>query len=131
MPHIDQTRKMFIAGSQKRGDSGHSIEILDKKKEEIATVGRGNRKDIRNAVEAANKQMNWTVISSHARAQIMFYIAENLSQRRDYFISLLHATAFCQNPIQEFDTALKRLFTFASWADKFDGAVHQLSLIHI
>ena len=123
--HIDQTRKMFIAGSQKRGDSGHSIEILDKKKEEIATVGRGNRKDIRNAVEAANKQMNWTVISSHARAQIMFYIAENLSQRRDYFISLLYSTAFCQNPIQEFDTSLKRLFTFASWADKFDGAVHQ------
>ena len=88
-------------------------------------MGRGNRKDIRNAVEAAEKQMNWTVLSSHARAQIMFYIAENLSQRRDYFISLLSSTAFCQNPIQEFDTALKRLFSFASWADKFDGAVHQ------
>ncbi|MEC7206880.1 MAG: aldehyde dehydrogenase family protein, partial [Pseudomonadota bacterium] len=122
---IDQTRKMFIAGSQKRGDSGHSIEILDTQKQQIATVGRGNRKDIRDAVEAANKKMNWTVLSSHARAQIMFYIAENLSQRRDYFISLLSSTTFCQNPIQEFDTALKRLFSFASWADKFDGAVHQ------
>ena len=123
--HIDQTRKMYIGGTQKRGDSGHSIAIFDNQKEEIATVGRGNRKDIRNAVEAANKQMNWTVLSSHARAQIMFYIAENLSQRRDYFISLLSSTTFCQNPIQEFDTALKRLFSFASWADKFDGAVHQ------
>jgi aldehyde dehydrogenase (NAD+) len=116
---------MFIGGNQKRGDSGHSIEVFDWQKQEIATVGRGNRKDIRNAVEAANKQMNWTALSSHARAQIMFYIAENLSQRRDYFISLLSSTPFCQNPIQEFDTALKRLFTFASWADKFDGAVHQ------
>ena len=125
IPHIDQTRKMFIGGSQKRGDSGHSIGILDKKKEEIATVGRGNRKDIRNAVEAANKQMSWTTLSSHARAQIMFYIAENLSQRRDYYISLLSSTTSCQDPIQEFDTALARLFTFASWADKFDGAVHQ------
>ena len=123
--HIDQTRKMYISGTQKRGDSGHSIVIFDNQREEIATVGRGNRKDIRNAVEAANKQMNWTVLSSHARAQIMFYIAENLSQRRDYFISLLSSTTFCQNPIQEFDTALKRLFSFASWADKFDGAVHQ------
>ena len=123
--HIDQTRKMYIGGTQKRGDSGHSIVIFDNQREEIATVGRGNRKDIRNAVEAANKQMNWTVLSSHARAQIMFYIAENLSQRRDYFISLLSSTTFCQNPIQEFDTALKRLFSFASWADKFDGAVHQ------
>ena len=84
IPHIDQTRKMFIGGAQKRGDSGHSIVIFDNQREEIATVGRGNRKDIRNAVEAANKQMNWTVLSSHARAQIMFYIAENLSQRRDY-----------------------------------------------
>ena len=125
IPHIDQTRKMFISGSQKRGDSGHSIEIFDKQKEEIATVGRGNRKDIRNAVEAANKQMNWTSLSSHARAQILFYIAENLSQRRAYFINLLSSTTLCHNPTQEFDTALKRLFTFASWADKFDGAVHQ------
>ena len=123
--HIDQTRKMFIGGTQMRGDSGHSIAIFDSQREEIATVGRGNRKDIRNAVEAANKQMNWTMLSSHARAQIMFYIAENLSQRRDYFISLLSSTSLCQNPIQEFDTTLKRLFTFASWADKFDGVVHQ------
>ncbi len=123
--HIDQTRKMFIGGTQMRGDSGHSIGIFDNQREEIATVGRGNRKDIRNAVEAANKQMNWTMLSSHARAQIMFYIAENLSQRRDYFISLLSSTSLCQNPIQEFDTTLKRLFTFASWADKFDGVVHQ------
>ena len=69
--------------------------------------------------------MIWTTLSSHARAQIMFYIAENLSQRKDYFISLLSSTAMCQNPIKEFDTALNRLFTFASWADKFDGAVHQ------
>ena len=56
IPHIDQTRKMFIGGAQKRGDSGHSIAIFDNQREEIATVGRGNRKDIRNAVEAANKQ---------------------------------------------------------------------------
>ena len=125
IPYIDQTRKMFIGGAQKRGDSGHSIEIFDNQREEIATVGRGNRKDIRNAVEAANKQMNWTMLSSHARAQILFYIAENLSQRRDYFISLLSSTSLCQNPLQEFDTALERLFTFASWADKFDGVVHQ------
>ena len=125
IPYIDQTRKMFIGGAQKRGDSGHSIEIFDNQREEIATVGRGNRKDIRNAVEAANKQMNWTMLSSHARAQIMFYIAENLSQRRDYFISLLSSTSLCQNPLQEFDTTLERLFTFASWADKFDGVVHQ------
>ena len=69
--------------------------------------------------------MNWTTLSSHARAQIMFYIAENLSQRRDYFISLLSSTSLCQNPSQEFDTTLERLFTFASWADKFDGVVHQ------
>ncbi|MDC3018137.1 aldehyde dehydrogenase family protein, partial [Paracoccaceae bacterium] len=125
IPHIDQTRKMFIGGTQKRGDSGHSIAIFDNQREEIATVGRGNRKDIRNAVEAANKQMNWTMLSSHERAQIMFYIAENLSQRRDYFISLLSSTSLCQNPLQEFDTTLERLFTFASWADKFDGVVHQ------
>ena len=105
--HIDQTRKMFISGSQKRGDSGHSIEIIDKQKKEVATVGRGNRKDIRNAVEV---QQKIGPFSCHARAQILFYIAENLSQRRDYFIKLLSSTTLCQDPIQEFDTALKIIY---------------------
>ena len=43
----------------------------------------GNRKDIRNAVEAARKAASWAKATAHNRAQVLYYCAENLSQRRD------------------------------------------------
>ena len=125
---IDETKKMYIAGKQVRGDSGHSITILDKNNENVTSIGRGNRKDIRNAVEAANSQRKWAELSSHGRAQILFYLAENLAQRRKEFINLLSIDPFCENPELEVDISLERLFTFASWADKYDGLVHQAPL---
>jgi aldehyde dehydrogenase (NAD+) len=125
---IDQTKKMYIAGKQVRGDSGHSLKIFNKKQQVITNVGRGNRKDIRNAVEAANLQTKWPELSSHARSQILFYLAENLSQRREEFINLLEKTSCCYDAQLEIDTSLDRLFTFAAWADKYDGLVHQAPL---
>ena len=41
----------------------------------------GNRKDIRNAVEAAHKASSWAKTTAHNRAQVLYYMAENLSQR--------------------------------------------------
>ena len=42
----------------------------------------GNRKDIRNAVEAARKASAWPKATAHNRAQVLYYCAENLGQRR-------------------------------------------------
>ena len=122
---IDQTKKMYIDGKQVRGDSGHSLKIFDQNNREIASIGRGNRKDIRNAVEAANAQKKWPELSAHARAQILFYLAENLAQRKNDFVNLLSKSRYCKNPETEFDICLESLFTFASWADKYDGLLHQ------
>ncbi len=122
---IDETKKMYIGGNQVRGDSGHSLKILDQNNREIASIGRGNRKDIRNAVEAANSQKKWPELSAHARAQILFYLAENLAQRKNDFVNLLSKSKNCKDPETEFDICLESLFTFASWADKHDGLVHQ------
>ena len=45
-------------------------------------VGQSNRKDVRNAVEAALKaQPGWEKRSGFNRAQILYYIAENLEMR--------------------------------------------------
>ena len=56
--------------------------------DKITVVGDGNRKDIRNAVEAASKaQGGWGKRAAHNRAQICFYIAENLEIRRAEFAS--------------------------------------------
>ncbi len=122
---IDETKKMYIDGKQVRGDSGHSLRVFDRNNKEIACIGRGNRKDIRNAVEAANAQKKWPELSSHARAQIIFYLAENLAQRKNEFVNLLSQSQYCNDPGIEFDMCLESLFTFASWADKHDGLVHQ------
>ena len=55
----------------------------------IDVVGDGNRKDIRNAVEAANKAApGWGKRAAHNRAQIAFYIAENLAVHAPPFRSL-------------------------------------------
>ena len=49
-------------------------------------MGEGNRKDIRNAVEAAHAAFpGWGKRAAHNRAQIVYYMAENLEIRREEF----------------------------------------------
>ena len=50
---LDRTVKLYIGGKQARPDSGYSYPVLDAKGRLITEAGYGNRKDIRNAVEAA------------------------------------------------------------------------------
>ena len=47
--------KLYIGGKQVRPDSGYSMEVRSKHGQLLGEVGLGNRKDIRNAVEAARK----------------------------------------------------------------------------
>ncbi len=61
LPAIDRTPKMFIGGKQVRPDSGYSRDIYDPEGHMIGQVGEGNRKDIRNAVEAAHAASGWAV----------------------------------------------------------------------
>ena len=84
-PAIDRTSKLFIGGKQARPDSGYTRNVYDPRERLIGQVGEGNRKDIRNAVEAAHKAGGWSVGTTHNRAQILYYIAENLSVREDEF----------------------------------------------
>jgi len=79
--NIDRTVKLYIAGKQARPDSGYSIPVHGRGGELLGEAPLGNRKDIRNAVEAARKAEGWAKATAHNRAQILFYIAENLSQR--------------------------------------------------
>ena len=52
---IDHTYKVYIGGAQKRPDGNYSRPVLDPNGQVIGQVGEGNRKDIRDAVEAAHK----------------------------------------------------------------------------
>ncbi len=127
IPAIDQTAKMYIGGKQARPDSGNSITVVGADGTELGLVGEGTRKDIRNAVEAANGAAGWSKATAHNRAQILFYIAENLSYRAGEFATRLQASTGCSasNAKREVEASIERLFYYGAWADKYDGAVHQ------
>ncbi|MGI9625193.1 MAG: aldehyde dehydrogenase family protein, partial [Longimicrobiales bacterium] len=68
---IDRTRKLYIGGKQRRPDGGHALVVGDAKGRPYSEIPRGNRKDVRNAVEAARKaQSGWQMTSGHLRSQI-------------------------------------------------------------
>src|SRR5437868_15508254 len=50
------------------------------------------------------------------RAQILYFIAENLATRAGEFAARVGR--------DEVDADIARLFTYAAWADRWDGAVH-------
>ena len=126
LPLIDRTAKLFIAGKQSRPDGNYSRPILSPKGELIGEVGEGNRKDIRNAVAAARAAEAWSKATAHNRAQILYYIAENLSGRRDEFAARIIAMTGVKKSaaLNEVDAAIRRLFTYGAWADKFEGQIH-------
>ncbi|WP_055047743.1 aldehyde dehydrogenase family protein [Devosia sp. A16] len=120
---IDQTAKMYIAGRQARPDSGYSRPVYGPSGALVGEVGDGNRKDIRNAVEAARAALGWATTSAHNRAQILYFLAENLEYRADEFAARIKAQTG-EDGAAEVAASVERLFAFAGWADKYDGAVH-------
>jgi len=123
-PAIDRTVKLYIGGKQARPDSGYSMEVRAADGDLLGEAPLGNRKDIRNAVEAARKATAWVKATAHNRAQVLYYCAENLSQRRDEIMQRLAAAVGEKQATAEVDLSVQRIFSYAAWADKFDGAVH-------
>jgi aldehyde dehydrogenase (NAD+) len=123
-PPIDRTVKLYIGGKQARPDSGYSMEVRGAGGRLLGEAPLGNRKDIRNAVEAARKAEGWGKATAHNRAQVLFYIAENLSQRRGEVANRLAAVVGKKQAEAEVSLGIERIFSYAAWADKYDGAVH-------
>ncbi|WP_170582472.1 aldehyde dehydrogenase family protein [Ruegeria arenilitoris] len=120
---VDRTAKLYIGGKQARPDGGYSRAVWGKAGL-LGHVGLANRKDVRNAVEAAAGATNWSKTTGHLRAQILYYIGENLSARADEFAHRIDAMTGRKDGAKEVDAAIQRLFTAAAWADKYDGQVH-------
>ena len=123
-PPIDRTVKLYIGGKQARPDSGYSIEVRGADGHLLGEAPLGNRKDIRNAVEAARKAESWGKATAHNRAQVLFYIAENLSQRGEEIAARLSSVVGKKQAEAEVGLGIERIFSYAAWADKNDGAVH-------
>ena len=120
---IDRTPKLYVGGKQARPDSGYSRPVWSRRGQLLGHVGQGNRKDIRNAVEAAAGAWSWARTTGHQRAQILYYLAENLSARSAEFARRIDAMTGKRSGENEVEASIQRLFTAAAWADKVDGRV--------
>eukprot|EP00730_Choanoeca_flexa_P003393 TRINITY_DN11393_c0_g5_i1.p1 TRINITY_DN11393_c0_g5~~TRINITY_DN11393_c0_g5_i1.p1 ORF type:complete len:886 (+),score=229.44 TRINITY_DN11393_c0_g5_i1:2-2659(+) len=130
-PKVDHTYKMYYGGAQKRPDAPYSRPIKDAKGNVLAQVGEGNRKDVRNAVEAAHKAAaGWGKRAAHNRAQIVYYMAENLELRRGEVAERIAAMTGQElaQAEKEVDASIERLFYWGALADKFGGAVQETTL---
>jgi aldehyde dehydrogenase (NAD+) len=122
---IDRTAKLYIGGKQARPDSGYSLSVHDRTGALIGEVAQGTRKDVRNAVEAAHAS-SWPKQTAHNRAQVLYYLAENLAARAAEFTARLVPFVMTEaHAAREVELSVQRLFLYAAWADKWDGAVHQ------
>ena len=126
VPSLDHTAKLYIGGKQVRPDGGNSYTVYSASGTPLGHAGLGNRKDVRNAVEAANAAGGWSGYTAHNRAQVLFFLAENLEQRVDEFAARLRSLlgASAAQAKAEVAQAINRIMFYAAHADKYDGAVH-------
>ncbi|MBC8260148.1 MAG: aldehyde dehydrogenase family protein [SAR324 cluster bacterium] len=124
---LDRTAKLYIGGKQTRPDSGYSLSVVNADGSLAGEIGDGNRKDIRNAVEAAHKASGWHNSTPHLRAQILYFLAENLEMRSSEFQNrIMKLTGVSKKQADlEVKTAVSRIFTYAALADKHEGLIHQ------
>jgi aldehyde dehydrogenase (NAD+) len=132
LPPIDRTAKLYVGGKQVRPDSGYSLPVHGADGRPLGEVGHGNRKDVRNAVEAAHGARGWGKATGHNRAQVLYYVAENLEARAAELAARVAAmTGDAAEAEREVELSVRRLYTYAAWADKYDGAVHHTPLRNV
>ena len=118
---VDRTAKMYVGGRQVRPDGGYTRAVVGPKGV-VGHVGIANRKDVRDAVEAATAAAAWGATAGHARAQVIYYLAENLAARGAEIAERIDRQGGPKGRA-EVEAAERDLFRWAAWADKHDGRV--------
>ncbi len=123
---IDRTPKLFIGGKQVRPDGNYAFSVYDSQGRVAGEAGAGNRKDVRDAVSAARAATkSWGEATGFNRAQVLYFLAENLSARAAEFASRLASFGTDGHAANaEVEQSIERLFAYAAIADKYEGRVH-------
>ena len=116
-----KTYKIYIGGQFPRTESGRYYVATNSKKEKLANVCQGSRKDFRDAVIAARSAFGgWSARSAFNRGQILYRIAEMLEGRKVQFIDeLMKQDASRSLAEKEVNLAIDRLIYYSGWCDKF------------
>ncbi|MFM1823496.1 MAG: hypothetical protein RI967_1762, partial [Planctomycetota bacterium] len=118
---VAKTLKLFVNGAFPRSESGRTLPVHDAKGRVVAHASHASRKDLRDAVEAANAaQPKWSAATAYLRGQILHRFAEMLEARRDEFIGLVVSIEgrTKADAAREVDLAIDRTISFAGWTDK-------------
>ncbi|KAL5257802.1 hypothetical protein ACHWQZ_G012663 [Mnemiopsis leidyi] len=122
---VNRTIKLFIGGALKRSANDSYRTVLSSTGAVLGSLPDANKKDIRDAVEAAAKAFpGWSGKSGFNRSQILYFLAENICRRKEDFAEVIAQSTGRKydDGMQEVDTSLQRLFMAAAWADKFTSS---------
>ncbi len=116
-----KTYKIYIDGQFVRTESGRYYIATNSKKENLANVCLGSRKDFRDAVVAARNAFgSWSTRAAFNRAQILYRIAEMLEGRKAQFIDeLIKQDSTKTQAEKEVNLCIDRLIYYSGWCDKF------------
>ena len=117
--------KQYIGGKQARPDSGYSFPVYGREGELLGEAPLGNRKDIRNAVEAARNATGWARTTAHNRAQVLYYLAENMIQRRDEIAAPAGARPWARNRLPS-----KSISPFSASSATPPGPTNTTGVVH-
>ena len=122
---VRKTYKLYVGGEFIRTESGRYDPVESPKKEFLANVSRGSRKDLRDAVRKARAaQPGWAGKTAYLKGQILYRMAEMLEGRGDSFAKILRDTRGLSAAAAkaEVRASIDRLVHYAGWSDKF-GAI--------
>ena len=116
-----KTYKIYIGGQFPRTESGRYYVATNSKKENLANVCLGSRKDFRDAVVAARNAFGgWSGRAAFNRGQILYRIAEMLEGRKSQFIDeLVKQDSTRAQAENEVNLCIDRLIYYSGWCDKF------------
>ena len=118
---ILKTYKLYINGQFPRTESGRYYKATNSKKEDLANICLGSRKDFRDAVVAARNAFGgWSARAAFNRGQILYRIAEMMEGRKAQFIEeLVKQDASGSQAEKEVGLAIDRLIYYSGWCDKY------------
>jgi acyl-CoA reductase-like NAD-dependent aldehyde dehydrogenase len=121
---VAKTYKLYLGGAFPRSESGRSYPVHDTKGRLLAHAALASRKDVRDAVSAANSAFGgWSGATAYNRGQVLYRVAEMMQARHREFVDAVKAVeaGTRKHATELVDAAIDRWVWYAGWTDKIAG----------